>query len=115
MNINPNTIAQALWATRQPDDTHAPCNWVRVYTWRGERSVIVLTELETNERIERRVDGHIQMLNQTRYLVSGSIVDYEAVAAAMRTIVPRGTQSKATISPKPQPEGEVASLDKMIS
>ena len=85
--MNPNDITKALWAQRQPDDSWMPTSWVRVYTWRGERTVIIVTELETYDRIERRVDGHTQVAGQTEYLVQGGALNAENVQAAMTKIV----------------------------
>jgi hypothetical protein len=51
--------ANALWNLRKPDEQSNPVPFVYVYTWRGPGVVMLLTELDTPEKIARRLDGHV--------------------------------------------------------
>ncbi len=84
--MDQNTITKALWEKRLPDNSWCPTAWVHVYTWRGPRTVIIVTELEGYQKIERRVDGHTQIDGATQYLTQCSVLQPNVVNAALEQI-----------------------------
>jgi hypothetical protein len=95
-------VAKALWGARQSDDTFQPCNWVRVYTWRHNEAVIIITELETLNRIERRLDGWVIKGDKSWRLEALSEYQWDKIELACSKIA--STQEEAQAVPKPRVE-----------
>jgi hypothetical protein len=95
-------IAQALWRLRPPNDSFKPTTWVRVYTWRGDRCVLIITELELPGRIERRIDGHITDGHHTDHVIQHSEYRMDVAERILAKLQPLA-------STQPNPEGSLRS------
>lgn len=66
-------ICKKAWKIGPPNDRYKYAIFVEEYTWRGDRCILKIIELDGNTEIHHRVWGWITRGGQTRYLGNGEI------------------------------------------
>lgn len=79
-------IHSSLHEDRLPDDTFNPCNNVHVYTWRGDKCVLVITEFSTPGAYIRRIDGWLVTDKETLQTIWGGRYHRENIARILEAV-----------------------------